>query len=235
MRYISLKNILDKVLRDSLFEGLRLEAAIDYCIRFFGIVDVPELYVDKQATINVTDYRAELPVDLVAINQILVNNVPAREATDTFHNFYRDMETRGNFDSTTEVRRSADYTVRVQGDYLYISMETCTVKISYKAIPIDEDGMPLIPDNPTLHRALQAYVELEYLKILWRNNKVTDKVYEDAKQLYAFAVGAYETDARKIDLAKAEVLTNLGTLWLRRSEFMNRFRNLGTVENLKTR
>ena len=93
----------------------------------------------------------------------------------------------------------------------------------------------MIPDNPTLHRALQAYVELEYLKILWRNSKVTDKVYEDAKQIYAFAVGAYETDSRKIDLAKAEVITNLSTLLLRRSEFINRFRNLGTVENWKTR
>lgn len=235
MRYISLKNILDKVLRDSLFEGLKLEAAIDYCVRFFGIVDVPELYLDKQVTLDVTDYRVELPADLVSINQILVNNVPAREATDTFHNFYRDMETKSNFDSTTEMRRTADLTVRVQGDYLYISIETGTVKISYKAIPIDEDGMPMIPDNPTLHRALQAYVELEYLKILWRNSKVTDKVYEDAKQIYAFAVGAYETDSRKIDLAKAEVITNLSTLLLRRSEFINRFRNLGTVENWKTR
>ena len=166
MRYISLKNILDKVLRDSLFEGLKLEAAIDYCVRFFGIVDVPELYLDKQVTLDVTDYRVELPADLVSINQILVNNVPAREATDTFHNFYRDMETKSNFDSTTEMRRTADLTVRVQGDYLYISIETGTVKISYKAIPIDEDGMPMIPDNPTLHRALQSYVELEYLKIL---------------------------------------------------------------------
>ncbi len=235
MRYVSLKIILDKILRDSLFSNIQLEAAIDYCVSFFSHVDVPQLFIEKYVEIPVENYTGILPSDFVYLNQIVINNVGVREATDTFHKFYKEMTTADNFEESVHIKRSADYTFKIQGDYIYTSLEKCIVKMSYRAIPIDEDGFPLIPDNPTMHRALQAFIELEYLRILWRNGKVTDKVYEDAKQLYAFAVGAYETDARKIDLSMAETLTNLNTLLPRRSEFIHRFRNTGTVENWKTR
>lgn len=235
MRYVSLKIILDKILRDSIFNGLTMDSAIDYCISFFSYVDVSELYVDKYAELTLQNFRCELPVDLVSINQVLFNNIPARYATDTFHSFYNDMGAGSNFDPNKSIRVSADFSFKIQGDYLYSSIEHGTVRLSYKAIPIDEEGFPLIPDNPTLHRALKANIELEYLRILWRNSKIPDKVYQDAQQLYAFAVGAYETDARKLDLSKSEVIANLNTILPRRSEFINRYRNLGTVENWKSR
>lgn len=235
MRLVSLKIILDKVLRDSLFNGLSFEQAIDYCISFFSFVDVSELYIDKFIELPFEDYRAELPIDLVNINQVMINNYPSRYATDTFHLAYKDLPIGSNFESQSIIKRPADLTFKVQGDYIYASIDSGTFSLSYKAIPIDEEGYPLIPDNPTLHRALQTFVELSYLRILWRNNKVSDKVYQDAQQLYYFAVGAYETDARKLDLSKSEVIANLNTILPRRSEFINRYRNLGTAEYWKTR
>jgi len=235
MTQVSLKVIADKILRDSLFNGLQFEAIIDYCVTFFGLVEVSELYFDAYAELDVVDYRAELPTDLVSINQVMVNNIPIRYATDTFHQFYKETAAVNNFDNDAGVKKSADYTFKVQGDYIYTSVETGALKISYRAIPLDEDGVPMIPDNPALYRALKTYIELEYLRILWRNGKIADKIYTDAQIQYAWAVGAYETDARKLDLSKMEAITNMNTLLPRRSEFINRFRNLGTVENWKTR
>lgn len=239
-KYTSLMVILDRILRDPLFTGLTYESVLDHYIDFAQIVGVPDTFVEKVTvpSLVITNYRTLLPADFVKEIQLLLNNVPARSSTDTMHTFYGELDTATNEGYTGDVvplRRTIDFTYRIQGDVIYTSIKEGNLTMSYKAIATI-DGYPAIPDDPNFLRALTAYIERAFLVILWRNGKVSDKVYEDAKQRYAWNVGSYETSSRQLSLDKAESLYNMfSTLIVRDREFQNRFRNLGSKELLKKR
>jgi len=232
-RVTSIKIILDKILRNPIFTGLDYETVVDYYIDFVGIVGVPDLFEEKYAELTTSNYRAELPVDFVEPIQILIAGVPARHATDTLHKFYRDTETVPNDVNTNltgKFNRTGDFTYSIQGGYIYTSVRDTPISLIYNAIPI-LDGVPAIPDDPTFMRAFRLYVEVEYAKILYMNKKIEAGMLERLEQDYCFAVGAYETSSRRLDLGKAEAFFNMfSTLLVRNEEFSNRFRNTGSKE-----
>lgn len=238
-KYTSLKVVIDKLLRDPLFNGLNFEAAVDYCVEFLYIVGVPDLFEEQLLNIEVEEYRALLPSNFVSEIEVLINGHPARTATDTYHQFYDQLKTVSNShvgysDGEPKLRRSADYTFQIKGDVIYTSVKKANLKMTYWAVPVDDEGYPLIPENPTCMRAIKNYIELQHIRILWRSGKVTDKVYQDAQQQYSWAVGAYETDSRKLSLPDAESFYNMyKTLLIRDNEYNNRFRNLGTKEYIR--
>lgn len=228
----SIKVVLDKLLRDPLFNNINIEAVADYCIEFMQIVGVPDMLEEKLFEGTVEQFRCLLPNDYVETIQVLINNVPARYATDTFHNFYEDVK---GSQPKEYMPPSADYSFKMAGDYIYTSIEKGKIKMVYRAIELDEEGYPTIPNDETFIRALRMYIEVAWIRTLWRAGKVSDKVYQDAQQSYAFAVGACETSMRRLDLSKAESFYNsYKTLIVRANEFYHRFRNLGTKEVLKT-
>lgn len=233
---VSLKVVADKLLRDPLFNNIGFETIIDYCIEFLQIVSVPDMFADSYVNLEAEEYRCKLPDDFIYLNQLLLNGAPAREATDTFHNFYSQVKTSGNFamPQRDSMQRSADPSFKIQGGYIYLSEENGQVQLSYKSIPLDENGVPTIPDNEVFMRALRLYIEQAWIIILWRQGKVSDKVYQDVQQRYAWAVGQCETDMRKLDMSRAETLLNTtNTLIPRTQEFASRFRNMGSREFIR--
>lgn len=237
-QFTSIQSILERILRDHLFDGLTMEAAIDYCVDFIEIVGVPDSFEDKSIIIPIESYRAELPLDFIEAIQVIINKQPARGATDTMHNFYNQYNMVNNYteQNPATYRATGDTTYKIAKGYIYSSIEKGEVNLIYRCIPTDTLGIPMIPDDRVFFRALQAFIELKFLTILWRNQKVTDKVFQQAEQSYAWAVGAYETHSRKLDLGNAEALFNsFRTLVIRDNEFSNRFRNLGSKEILKNK
>ena len=106
--------------------------------------------------------------------------------------------------------------------------------MSYKALPVDGDGIPLIPDNSVFYRALEAYVKKNWFTILFDLGKISHQSLQLAQQDYAWAVGACETEFHRLDLSRSESFFNsFSTLLIRSSEFENNYRNLGTKEHLR--
>lgn len=236
-KYTSLRVVIDKILRDPLFNGLNYEAAVDYCIDFINIVGLPYSFEEKKFEGEIVDYRCQLPIDFVGVIQLIINQIPARTSSDTIGKFYSELKTKDNFSyeyNSDYYSRSADYTFKIEGDVIYTSVPKGKLLLIYQAIPTTEEGEVAIPDDPTFIRALRAYIEKEHIRILWRHQKVSDKVYEDVQQEYAFAVGACETNARRLELPDMETFSNMWrTLLIRDNEYFHRFRNLGTKELIR--
>lgn len=232
-RYVSLKVVADQLHRNPLMNGIAFEAILDYTVDFLQIVGVPADFIDKYYSIEYKDYRAPLPEDYVECNQLMIDNRVARWATDTFHNLYGDTKTTGNYCINDKLPRSVDYTFTINNSYIYLSKEKGKIEMSYKAIPVDEDGYPMIPDNPVFQRALRMFIEKEHARILYLNDKLDGNKFSKIEQDYWWAVGQWETDSRKLNLSKAEALFNsFRTLIVRDTEFNNRFRNDGAKERL---
>ena len=223
----SIKVIFDKIMRHPLLQDLSIETIVDYSIDFMRIVGVPSMFEEKVEKAEVINYRASLPCDYYQMIQIRAldpnyNILGAfRYSSDSFHM----SDTKPEY---------ADYSYKVQGNIIYLSVPNGLIEIAYQAIPIDSDGYPLIPDNSSFTRALEAYIKKQQFTILFDLGKISNGPLAQIQQDYAWAVGDCQSEFNRLTIDKAESFYNSWrTLIIRSSEHRTGFLHNGTQEKLK--
>lgn len=117
-----------------------------------------------------------------------------RSASNTFH--------------MSDVKFDNDLTYKIQGGYIFTSIKDGNIEMSYQAIPIDEEGYPMIPDNSKFTRALEAYIKKQWFTILFDMGKLQAAILNNVQQEYAWAVGAVESEFQHFTIDKAESFYN---------------------------
>ena len=224
--YINLKEIASRLTRHPLMIDLTFEAIIQYTIDFIGTLGLPPIYLDKVVTIDIDNYRASLPCDLVAIRQVKdsKNNISLRATTDTFHLLHEENES---------IKRQ-EGTFKTQGNIIYTSFKKGSIDIAYRAIPVDTEGLPLIPDNSIFLKSLELYIKKEWFTILFDMNKISPAVLQNIQQEYAWKVGQLNTEFTLPSISEMEAISNMmSQLIPKTNEFRKGFKSLGNREYLK--
>ena len=229
--YINIREALSRVLRHPLLQDVTLEQAVQYTIDFIGIFGMPKLYQDKEEVLHIEDFRAKLPCDLISINQIkeCKTGVCLRSMTDNFM-------PREHYDRSAGYRIPQEWSFKTQGQVLYVSFKTGDVSVSYKAIPVDKDGFPLLIDNPVFLKALEAYIKREAFTILFDMGKIAPAVLQNTQQQYAFLAGQLQSEFTIPSISEMESIKNSWcTLLQRTTEFRKGFKNNGSQEYIKVK
>lgn len=191
MRYISIRQILDDILADSMMTGITLERAVNYAVEFMQIIGIPNEFEDKVANVTIENYRGILPCDFLEMTQVKkCNNLALRYSLSSF-------------------KDNNPYTYKIQGNVIFTSTKDETLTIAYKAIKLDEDGFPLIPDNGTFARALELYIQKRWFTALFNSGKINQAVLKNVQQEYAWAVGAASSDLLRPSLDQMESFKNM--------------------------
>lgn len=208
-------------------QDITIETVVDYAIDFMRIIGTPQMFEEKVELIPVENYRAQLPCDYYQMKQIRLfdfeGNVVGtfRYTTDTFHL----SEFKPDY---------SDLTYKIQGSIIYTSIQAGVIEVVYQAISTDEVGYPLIPNNSSFTRALEAYIKKQHFTILFDMSKISQQSFTQALQDYAWAVGDAQTEFNRMSLDKAESFYNSWrTLIIRPSEHRSGFLHDGTQEKLK--
>lgn len=229
--YVNIRVVLDRLLRHPLLTDLNLETAIQYTLDFISAMGLPNVYVDKIETIDIKEYRGELPCDLISINQVRLhkNGIALRAMTDNFNAYpTKDHEGR-HWDERGEP------SFKIQGRVIFTSMRHGKVDISYKAIMLDEDGLPLIPDNSIFLKTLELYIKKEWFTILFDMGKISPAVLNNTQQSYAFVAGQCNNEFLIPSVSEMEAITNSwNQLIPRTNEFRYGFKNLGNKEYIRS-
>lgn len=222
--FVNIREILARVTSHPMLQDrVDLEQAIRYTIDFLSIVGCPAFYYLKENTIKIEDYRGILPCDVVSINQVKdsASGVCLRNMTDTFLPNRNSSQTGPAF--------------RTQGNIILTSFRTGEVTISYKAIPVDGDGIPLLVDNANFLKALELYIKKEKFGVLYDEGKIKEGIMHKALQDYAWAVAQCEKEFIMPSLSELQSITNMwNTLLPKAAEFDKGFATLGNREYLKT-
>ena len=224
--YINIKYILDRILQHPLMQDVTFEQAVSYTVDFMRLVGVPNMFFEKTVVIEVSNYRAMLPCDYYKVIQIRKPGGPTfRYSSDSFHmSEYKDFNNRP----------ISDLTYKIQGNIIYTSIENGEIEMSYKAIAVDEEGYPLLPDNSSFTRALKLYIKKEHFTILFDTGKIDFKVLQNVQKEYSWAVGDCQTEFNRLSLDEAESFYNSWrTVLLRDTEHRTGFINNGTKERIK--
>lgn len=221
----SIKVILDNIMRHPLLQDVSLESVIDHSVNFMRIVGSPAIFEEKTEVLDIKQFRALLPCDFNQVNQIrVVSNgrvgEPLGHATDTFH-------------MSKLQQGSVSNTYKIQGGVIHTNMEEGQLELSYQAIALDEDGYPVIPDNSSFSRALEAYIKKYHFTILFDMGKISHHVLNQTLTDYAWAVGDCESEFNRLTLDTAEAFYNSWkTLLIRPNAHRQGFANEGNRQNL---
>ena len=223
IEYISIRELLSRVLRHRLLQEFTLEQAIQYTIDFIGIFGFPQLYEDKEAEVEICDYRGKLPCDLIEIMMVKEcrTNLPLRSMTAVFNpggKYYNHLRQEPQF--------------KTQNRVIITSFPKGKVIIAYKAIPVDDEGLPLLINNPKYLKALELYVKCQMFTDLFDEGRIQPQVLQHTEQEYAWAAGQLSEEFKTPSVAEMESITNMMNQMIRRqSEFVNRFERLGNKEH----
>ena len=189
-------------MRHPMMRDISLETAVEYAVDFIQLMGTPGLYLEKSAIIPVKDWRGQLPCDFEHMIQVRENRpngtgVVYRYSGDSFH-----MANKGN-------KTSGDsFTYKIQGMVMFTSTKETELEITYRAFAVDEDGFPLLPDNASFLRGLEAYIKNQWFTILYDQGKISQQVMYNTQQEYAWAAGDAQSEFSRLDIDKAETLFN---------------------------
>ncbi len=220
--FISIREVLSRVMRHPLLTDLNLETAIQYTIDFFAIMGLPNVYVDKIDTVSIDNYRGKLPCNCIAINQVRKkdNGVCLRAMTDSFNG--------------THPEDNGELSFKTQGSVIFTSFKTGDIELSYKAILTDDDGLPLLPDNLVFLKTLELYIKKEWFTILFDMGKISPAVLQNTQQEYAFKAGQCNNEFMIPSVSEMEAFTRMyNTLIPRVNEFSKAFKHLDNKEYIK--
>ena len=180
--FVNIREVLARVTSHPMLKNVDLEQAIRYTVDFISIVGCPTFYLDKEVDIPIEDYRGLMPCDLVSIVQV------------------KDKKTGFCMHSMTDTLNPREYnfhtepTFKTQGNIILTSFRTGEVTISYKALPVDETGIPLLIDNANFLKALELYIKKEKFSDLYDEGKIRDGIMGKAETDYAWAVAQCEKE-----------------------------------------
>lgn len=74
--------------------------------------------------------------------------------------------------------------IQIDKKHIYTNFKEDSIYMKYYALPIDrESGLPLIPDNTVIEKAVEDYIVFSVFRDFWYNGSVPDieRRYQDAK------------------------------------------------------
>lgn len=214
--YTNIRVILDNLLQDELLQDLTLEQVVGHVIRFNGIFNIPQLYTEKDVHVDIEDYRGELPCDLISVKQVrdYATGAAIPEISGTFRTPY-----------------SLERAFKTQGRIIYTTFKKGKVEIVYRAIPVDEEGYPLILDNEKYKNALELYIKKEKFCKFFERGKIPQAVFQHIEQEYFWAAGQLSTELKMPSLSQWENISQAhNQLLMKGNEFRKGFETTGIPE-----
>ena len=256
IQYTSIKEILSNIMLHPMLKDVTLEQAVIYTLRFMGLHGLPHMYQDKIGYVDIEDFRGLLPCDLVSINQVkdCASGICLRSMTDSFprgmmaeedrrpfnrihsdlHNNVREEREMKHLYIPPRKRHFEELAFKTQGRVIYTSFREGRIMLSYKSIPVDEDGFPLLIDNEVFKSALEWYIKQEVFTYKFDQGKISAQVLQNTQQQYAFKAGQLQAEFLIPSQSEMQSLTNYyNSLIPRVSEFYRGFKHLGDREILR--
>lgn len=235
---VSIKVVVDRLFRNPLLKDIQWDFIIDNAIQVMRILEAPALYIDRYETIEVKNFRALKPIDVMKITQVMRIETggggnqqsqlnPMRESQDTINNHL-------SFFPKATADRAGGNTWSQNGSYIHPNFEEGKIAIFYKAIAVDEECFPMILNNETLLRCIESYIKYRWFDILNDLDKISDRKLNKAEADYSFNVAQADANMKLPSESEMETLVNSITQILpSRIQFGERFKFLGSQEFMK--
>jgi len=232
-KFISLKTVLWEIYRDTgHVEELNMADVAEWALDCIGLIYHPTSYLKvitghkDRPNLEILNYRAKLPCDLVYLVGIAVDGFIALPSANMFHSLMDGsccdisnltsgisngtfIDSFGNTFITNAGNRSrgSGVTYELNDDWLTLSVKEGKVCLAYLAIPTDLEGLPLVPDDTTFKEAIKRYVIMKIDYIKFRTNPSDNGyriLYEHSEKEYNWYIGSASAKLKMPDVNQME-------------------------------
>jgi hypothetical protein len=229
----SLKTVLWKVMNHPLAAELNYDLAAEFALEGIRLIGAPLSLVNRVSEpIKLQSHKAALPIDIVELKQVrYFYNIDDDEsckismtlATDTFHNKV-----------LCDTDDGCEYTYVAEEGIIKTSLNDGYVEVAYRALPIDEDGFPLIPDNQKVLLAIEYYILFRYLGPLYDIGKITDRAWNRIETSKCFYISSASNDMKIQNYDHVEAIMNgINRIITQPAAHSNFFKGTGIKEQFK--
>lgn len=246
IQYTNINRVLDNLHDHPMLSDITLEQVVRHTIRFISKHGYAKLYQNKQEDIEIHDFRGMLPCDLISIIQVRDNitGISMRAITDSYmpreHKKGKCVDPMNNINKPkpwyipSERPFPDEPAFKTQGRVIYTSFPEGLITVAYRAIPIDENGFPLLIDDETYLDALEAYIKMKVFTVKFDQQKISAGVLQNAQADYAVAARLLLSHMQLPTPAEAEVLARAWNSMLPDMRSFSRgFKHFGEREYLK--
>jgi len=226
---VSIKLIADRLLRNPLCKDLNYEFIVDNAIQLLRILDAPSIYVNRKEYLDIVNYRALKPVDIIRVESI------ARTDTGDIPRPLQATEYIGqDFIYESKNTNRTEETYSINSKYINVNFESGKISVIYKAIATDEECYPMVLDNETLLRCIESYIKYKWYDIMHDMDVLSERKLAKAETDYAFNVAQADANLKMPSADEMEMITNqIVQLLPSSTEFSRRFEYLGSQERLR--
>lgn len=185
-KYISSKQIIAKVFRDfGIQDNDFITDAIEWIGEALDFIGAQRQLVGKTKVFQTFNFRAPLPNDLYSIDSVRYARGEYGNETPSIDDFKYELsqaETEYNAAFFGEEKQGADYRENgylIDGEYIKTNLENSWIALTYWALPLDNDGYPLVPDMVEFKEALTWKI-MEKILLSGHNHPVVN--YQFAHQ-----------------------------------------------------
>lgn len=231
----NIRRILDRAMRHPMLRDIPFETAVEYAVDFISLMGTPALYEEKTAVVEVHDWRGLLPCDFESMIQVRMAVTKRNGAWCKPFPFPPVYRYSGHSFHMSKAKPNSNYTgeltYKIQGMVIFTSTKDADVEIAYRAFATDEEGYPLLPDNPSFLRGLENYIKMQWFTIKFDMGEISQQVFANAQQEYAWAAGDAQSEFSRLSLDEAQTLFNsFKTLLPRNNEHWRAFFDNGSTE-----
>lgn len=218
--FISIKDIAGQLYSEQWLQDLSFEQIANDTLELIRIVGCPALFEDKEADIELHDWKALLPCDFYRIIQ-------ARHLSPDCKFFETYKETLDTF-SLENSHCGRDLQYKIKNRVFWSTRKEGIVHLAYTALKTDEDGFPMIADNAQFIRALKAYIKWNFAKQRFYEdpNNGNAAIKNDLEMEYNTYVAQAQNSLIAPDLGLMESLSAMmNSILARPQDFYNNFRD----------
>lgn len=247
IQYTTVHRVLEDLMDHPMLQELTIEQVVRYALKFISRHGYSKFYQDKIADVEIHEFRGLLPCDVISITQVkdLQSDLCMRSMTD---NFVKGMmpqpkggpcvDPMNNMKHTPYIPPLKEHleepSFKTQGQVIFTSFPEGMVQIAYRAIPVDDDGFPMLIDNDTYLDALEGYIKMKVFEVKFDQQKIPAGVFQNAQQQYYASAKLLQSEFSIPSPSEMESLARIwNTMIPRMQEFSNGFRDLGNREYLK--
>lgn len=213
-KYISVNVIIEKVYRDmGMIDQLDLGNAVEWIGEAMELIGSPMQLRERIGLVEIKHKKGKLPTDMhLLITSSAAPNttcdqakrfIQMRYSTDAYHMFCTECQ---------DGQCNSDITYIINDDYIFVNFDKGVVRLSYKAIPVDENGYPLIPDDIKFKNAVSYHLMWKLAFIKMMNGKIAAGLYDRIVADRDWYIGAAQTRG---NMPSVDEMQSIKNNWLR--------------------
>ena len=183
--------IASRVTKHPLLQDMNYEDIISMTVDVLRQVKVPASYVEKSCYKNIEEFKAEIPLEALNIRSVdyvddIGNLVAMVKASDT----------RAKHISKTAAKTNNNtyhYTYFLNNNRIHCNVEEGKVFIIYDTLELDSEGLPMIPDNISLIKAIENYIKASAFRVYADLGKITRETIDYYEREYMWYMGQAQT------------------------------------------